>query len=95
MPSPLCRTSRDRQTVTCQTRDTNTQVGVRQTRNGARIWARQEVRTQSEALALQKKTGLPFCDGTGFPYVKGCYSDMSNWSAGPTPKTMYYYQSRY
>ena len=26
---------------------------------------------------------LPVCDGSGFPYVEGCYSDMSNWSSGP------------
>ncbi len=23
---------------------------------------------------------LPVCDGYGFPYVEGCYSDASNWS---------------
>ena len=26
---------------------------------------------------------LPVCDGWGFPYVEGCYSDASNWSVGP------------
>lgn len=26
---------------------------------------------------------LPVCDGSGFPYVQGCYSDASNWSSGP------------
>ena len=26
---------------------------------------------------------LPTCDGTGFPFVKGCYKDMSNWVPGP------------
>ena len=25
---------------------------------------------------------LPVCDGSGFPYVEGCYHDMSNWSPG-------------
>ena len=25
---------------------------------------------------------LPVCDGSGFPYVQGCYSDASNWSSG-------------
>ena len=27
---------------------------------------------------------LPVCDGSGFPYVEGCYTDASNWS--PEPK---------
>lgn len=26
---------------------------------------------------------LPKCDGSGFPYVKGCFKDMSNWVPGP------------
>ena len=26
---------------------------------------------------------LPVCDGAGFPYVRGCFSDMSNWTSGP------------
>jgi hypothetical protein len=24
----------------------------------------------------------PVCDGWGFPYVEGCYQDMSNWTPG-------------
>ena len=26
---------------------------------------------------------FPVCDGSGFPYVEGCYHDMSNWTPGP------------
>ena len=26
---------------------------------------------------------FPVCDGSGFPYVQGCFSDMSNWTSGP------------
>lgn len=44
--------------------------------------------TNGQAKQLQKKWNLPLCDGTGFPYVKGCYKDMSNWSphVGQQPK---------
>lgn len=28
-------------------------------------------------------TWLPVCDGSGYPFVKGCFHDMSNWTAGP------------
>ncbi len=26
---------------------------------------------------------LPVCNGAGYPYVEGCYSDASNWSGQP------------
>ena len=32
---------------------------------------------------LKSYKHLPKCDGSGFPYVEGCYKDMSNWVPGP------------
>lgn len=40
------------------------------------------------------KKWVPTCDGSGFPYVKGCYHDMSNWTAPSStggPKQCYMY----
>ena len=37
---------------------------------------------------------IPTCDASGFPYVQGCYHDMSNWTspgAGGGPKQCYAY----
>ena len=36
-----------------------------------------------QAMAKWGEKWLPVCDGSGFPYVEGCYDDMSNWSSGP------------
>lgn len=81
-----CTIRPDGRTVMCRTSDPNTNLGIRRTQSGRTIWAKQRNLSHSEGKALQQKTGLPFCDGSGFPYVKGCYSDMSNWSGGPNPK---------
>ena len=84
--SKKCQLQRDGRTVMCHARDKHSQMAFRKTRSGHTIWARKRDLTHEQAKKLQKETGLPFCDGTGFPYVKGCFSDMSNWSGGPTPK---------
>ena len=36
-----------------------------------------------EVMAPWGDKWLPVCDGSGFPYVQGCYSDASNWSGSP------------
>ena len=36
--------------------------------------------SKKKLMKIQKKSNLPFCDGSSYPYVKGCFSDMSNWS---------------
>jgi hypothetical protein len=33
-----------------------------------------------EIKKLQKKTGLPICDGTSYPFIKHCSNNASNWS---------------
>ena len=44
------------------------------------IYCKRRDLNKKNLLKLQKKTNLPFCDGSGYPYVKGCFKDMSNWS---------------
>ena len=67
-----CTIRPDGRTVMCRTSDPNTNLGIRRTQSGRTIWAKQRNLSHSEGKALQQKTGLPFCDGSGFPYVKGC-----------------------
>lgn len=81
-----CMLQRDGKTVRCQLRNPLDNMAFRKTKDGRTIWAKKRDLTHEQAKKLQKETGLPFCDGSGFPYVEGCYSDMSNWSGGPTPK---------
>ena len=35
-----------------------------------------------ETMAKWGDQWLPVCDGSGYPYVEGCYHDMSNWTSG-------------
>ena len=35
-----------------------------------------------EDMAQWGDKWYPVCDGWGFPYVEGCYHDMSNWTPG-------------
>ena len=39
--------------------------------------------TASQTKQVGAKWNLPTCDGTGFPFVKGCYGNASNWSPHP------------
>lgn len=36
--------------------------------------------SKNELKKIQKKTKLPICDGSSFPYIKFCGGDASNWS---------------
>ena len=51
-----------------------------------RLTSRSADLTSKQLKKLQKKTKLPLCDGTSFPFIQHCSNNAANWSA-PDPKT--------
>ena len=64
--------------------DKNTKCSFKNKKQG--VCVRKADLNMKQIKKLQKKTGLPICDGSSYPFIKGCYSDMSNWSGGGGPR---------
>ena len=50
-------------------------------KNGQGVCCQKRDLTHKQIKKLQKKTKLPLCDGTSYPYIMECGVDASNWSA--------------
>lgn len=58
-------------------------VECRTLENGKRMCYAKRDLSEEELQHIANEWGLPICDGWGFPYVKGCFGDASNWSPHP------------